>query len=205
MPQLLSLLGLALKQWKYRLTLLVAGVAYWTVYAFSAGMLFYYSFDLVPLLKASQVSNPYFILESGSLTDLYNSGMVWYPTNHLQVNLLYGPTFFSIVLSSLFGLNVLLFVFGIHLRQSVSGLGLNGFAGMIPALFSGGCCAAPFGTVLFASFIPATALSSFVYGYVTLTNSVFSVLMLFALLYSARRLRSCCIPLRRDRLPITPL
>jgi hypothetical protein len=194
MTPLLSLLRLALKQWKYRLTLLVAGVAYWVVYAFSAGMFFYYSFDLAPLLRASQVSNPYFILESGSLTDLYSSGMVWYPTNHLQVNLLYGPTFFSIVLSSLFGLNVLLFVYGVRSRGPVSGLGLNGFAGMVPALFSGGCCAVPFGAVLFASFIPAAALSSFVYGYVTLTNSLFSMLMLFALLYSARRLGSCCGP-----------
>jgi hypothetical protein len=191
-PLLLPLLGLVLKQWKYRLALLVAGVAYWVVYAFSAGMLFYYSFDLAPLLKASQVSNPYIILESRSLTDLYNSGMIWYPTNHLQVNLLYGPTFFSIVLSLLFGLNVLLSVYGVSLKQSVSGLGLNGVAGMVPALFSGGCCAVPFGTVLLASFIPTAALSSFVYGYVIVTNSLFSVLMLFALLNSARRLRRCC-------------
>jgi hypothetical protein len=190
---LLSPVLLAFRQWKYGLTLLIAGVAYWILYAFSAGIIFYYSFDLAPLLRESQVSNPYFITESGSLTGLYNSGMIWYPTNHLQVNLLYGPTFFSIVLSLLFGLNVLLFVYGIGSKQSVSGLGLNGVAGIVPALFSGGCCAVPFGTVLLASFIPSAALSSFVYGYVIVTNSLFSALMLFALLYGARRLQSCCI------------
>ncbi len=196
-PLLLSLLGLALKQWKYRLTLSVAGVAYWIVYAFSDGMLSYYSFDLTPLLKASQVSNP-FILESRSLTDLYSSGMIWYPTNHLQVNLLYGPTFFSIALSSLFSLNVVLTVYRIRSRWPVAGLGLNGVAGIVPALFSGGCCTVPFGTVLFASFVPAAALSSFAYDYVILTNSLFGLLMLFTLLYGAKRLGRCSMSCSTD-------
>jgi len=186
------LLALALKQWKHRLALVAAIVGYWTLYAFSAGMFFYYSFDLTPLLKSAQVPNPYFILESASLTGLYNSGMIWYPTNHLQVNLLYGPTFFSIILSVLFGLNMILLVHGFSFREPRSSLGLNGAVSMIPALFSGGCCAIPFGTVLLSSLIPATALSSFVYDYVLPTNILSVILMLAALLYSSKKLVRCC-------------
>jgi len=189
---LFSLFSLALEQWKNRLVLFAAGIGYWVLYAFSAGMFFYYSFDLAPLLKASPVPNPYFVLESRSLTDLYNSGMIWYPTNHLQVNLLLGPSFFSIILSILFGLNMLLLVFGFRFRGPRSSVGLNGAFSMIPALFSGGCCAVPLGTVLFSSFVPPAALSTFVYGYVIPTNTLFAILMLLALFYSARRLRSCC-------------
>jgi len=157
-------------------------------------MFFYYGFDLSPLLKMAGVPNPFFIYGSGSLTSLYNSGMIWYPTNHLQVNLLYGPIFFSIILSFLFGLNALLLVYGIRFRGPRSSVGLNGAFSMIPALFSGGCCAIPFGTVLLSSFIPTMVLSSFVYGYVIPTNTLSAILMLSALLYSVRKLGSCCYP-----------
>jgi len=190
---LLSIIRLAARQWKYKAVMVAAGAGYWVLYAISGGMFFYYSFDLGPILKADNIPNPYFLLYTRGIADFYDSGMIWYPTNHLQVNLLFGPVFFSIVLSVLFGLNMLLLAFGFRYRRSKSGRGLGGIMGVIPALFSQGCCSVPFATVLFSSFIPATLLYT-VYEFVIPMNIIFASLMLLALVYGARRLGSCCAP-----------
>ncbi|MDE1852859.1 MAG: hypothetical protein KGI38_03820 [Thaumarchaeota archaeon] len=191
---LLSLLRLIAGSWKYRLVLLASILGYWASYSLSVGMFFYYSFDLAPLLKSVQVPNPYFIMYTQSFMGFYDSGMIWYPTNHLQVNLLIGPAFFSAVLSVLFGLNMMLVGYSVSTRVSTRNLGLSSLAAVVPALFSGGCCAVPFGTILLASFIPTAALGTFVYSYVAVTNSLFAVLLFSSLVYNARKLGSCCVP-----------
>lgn len=190
---LVSLIRLMLHSWRYRLAFVASVTGYWVLYAFSVGMIFYYSFDLEPLLRSSGVPNPYFIFYPQSFYGLYDSGMIWYPTNHVQLNLLYGPTFFSIVLSSLFGLNMLLFAYSLR-KGAGSSRGLSGLAGIVPALFSGGCCAVPFGTFLLATFVPAASLGTFVYSYVAETNSLFAVLLFLSLVYNARKLGNCCLP-----------
>lgn len=189
-----SLIGLALHSWRHKLIFVASAIAYWVLYAFSAGMIFYYSFDVGPLLRSSGVPNPYFITYTRSFMGLYDSGMVWYPNGHIQLNLLYGSTLFSIVLSVLFGLNMLLLGYSLSVKAKTLTLGLNTLAGIVPALFSGGCCAVPFGTALLSSFVPLAALSTFEYSYVAVTNSLFAVLMLFSLIYNARKLGSCCLP-----------
>jgi hypothetical protein len=190
---LLPVLKLVAGSWKYRLVFIASMIGYWIVYSISAGMFFYYSFDLTPFLISSHVPNPYFIMYTQSFMGLYDSGMILYPTNHLQVNLLFGPTFFSIVLSVLFGLNMMVVGYSLSTKSTASRSGLSSFAAIVPAMFSGGCCAVPLGTVLLASFIPATALSTFVYSYVAVTNALFGVLLFVTLAYGARRLSVCCV------------
>lgn len=87
---------------------------------------------------------------------------------------------------------MLLFAYSFKIAGPSSGL--SGLAGIVPALFSGGCCAAPFGTVLLATFIPATSLATFVYSYVAATDSPLAVLLFVSLVYNARKLGDCCQP-----------
>ncbi len=163
----------------------VAGwLGYWLLYAFSGGMFFYYSSDITPLLQTSQVPNPYF-LNFG----FYNSGMVWYPNGHLQVNLLYGPFIFSLILSTLFSLNLVLTLFSMRFAHFSRRAGPAGFLALIPALFSGGCCSVPLGLSLIGIFAPTVGLTTLVYQYPYVINLAFVSVMLFSLVYVARRLR----------------
>jgi hypothetical protein len=194
-----GVIGEVLGQRWYRAAFLASSFTYWLLYSFSSGLFTYYSFDLAPLLKSASVPNPNFFVYTQSLTDFYDSGMVWYPTNHFQVNLLFGPTAFSLILSGLFGLNIALFAFGLRrdaFRRRNGSIGPTGsfssLLGLLPALFSGGCCSVPFGVLLLGSFLPSAGLSVFVYSYPWLTNAVAATAMLVSVLYISKRNTNCC-------------
>ncbi len=78
---------------------------------------------------------------------LYNSGIIWYPNGHLQANLVYGPFIFSLVLATLFSLNMVLVVFSLRFSRFSRRTGPVGLLALVPALFSGGCCSVPIGLV----------------------------------------------------------
>ncbi len=183
-----SLLGVILGSRKFKAFAVAGWLGYWLLYAFSGGMFFYYSSDLTPLLKTSPVPNPYFIKDFSSFVGLYNSGMIWYPNGHLQVNLLYGPFIFSLILSTLFSLNAVMMVFSIRFTHLSSGAGPVGVLALIPALFSGGCCSIPFGLALVGIFVPTAGLTTLVYNYPYLTNITFAILMFLSLVPVGRRL-----------------
>ncbi len=186
------------QSWKFRAAALVSLAGYWLLYAASSGMFFYYRVDIAPLLKNSPVPNPYFFVHSRSFVDLYNSGMVWIPNGHLQVNLLFGPTIFSIFLSALFAPSMLLLLYGLSARGLTKKHGIVGLLAMIPAVFSGGCCSIPFGVLLLGTFVPSAALSTFVYAYPVLTNTFIAVLMLVSLVYSSRKISHLRCPPQGD-------
>ncbi len=184
----------ALKTTKFKVMLLLAGLGYWLLYALSSGMVFYYQADVSPLLATSQVPNPYLITSFGSFTGSYFSGIIWYPTGHLQLNLLIGPTFFSLLLSSLFGLNLLLAVYGLRFQGTNRPAGFSGLVAVIPAIFSGGCCSVPFGLALIGSLLPSAALFSMVYDYAFFTNATVAIVACVSLAYAAKRISFCALP-----------
>ena len=90
------------KSLKYKIVALVSALAYWLLYAYSSGMFqYYYSIDITPYLKEDGLPNPQFFSPS-NLASLYYSGVIWYPTPHLELVFFLGQTFFSIRLSVLF-------------------------------------------------------------------------------------------------------
>jgi hypothetical protein len=192
-----SLLRMILGSRKFKALAVAGWLGYWLLYAFSIGMFFYYSSDITSLLKTSPVlPNPYFLKDFSSFFGFYNSGMIWYPNGHLQVNLLYGPLIFSVVLSTLFSLNIVLTVFSIRFTHLSRGSGSVGVLALIPALFSGGCCSVPFGLALIGIFAPTVGLTTLVYDYPYLINLAFVILMLLSLFYVGRRLVRITIHLR---------
>jgi len=175
-------------------SLLLVGGIYWFLYALSSGLIFYYRADVTPLLISSKVPNPYTITRSGSFTDLYQSGVIWYPSGHLQLNFLVGPTFFSLLLSSLFALDVTLLIYSLRLRGMEERTGFAGFLAIIPAVFSGGCCSIPLGLYLIGSLLPSAALFPLIYDYSFFTNSLVAILVYISLGYTANRISLCACP-----------
>jgi hypothetical protein len=179
---------------KYRLAATISALAYWLLYGYSSGMFFYYSFDVTASLKESGMTNPYFI-STTNLAGVYYDGVVWFPTSHLQFDFLLGPTFFSVLLSSLFSLSILLLVYSFRFKGlSKKRQGFMGLFGMMPAIFSGGCCAVPIGTVLLGPIVPLTALADFEFGNPFLMNLLIALLMLSSIIYVARKIiktRAC--------------
>ncbi len=199
-PSVFSLLRVILGSGKFKVSAVAGWLGYWLLYAFSGGMFFYYSSDITALLKASSVSNPYFLNYFSSFYRFYNSGMIWYPNGHLQVNLLYGPLIFSLILSTLFSLNVVMMVFSVRFTHIGRGAGPVGILALIPALFSGGCCSVPFGLALIGMFAPTAGLTTLVYNYPYLTNITFVILMFLSLILVSRRLvRVTTCPPGRNR------
>jgi hypothetical protein len=178
---------------KFKVLAVASWLGYWLLYAFSGGMFFYYSTDITPLLKTSQEPNPYFLNYYSSSFGFYNSGMIWYPNGHLQVNLLYGPTFFSIILSTLFSLNIVLTLFSIGFTHVRRAAGPVGVLALIPALFSGGCCSIPLGLALIGIFAPTVGLTTLVYDYPFWINLAFAILLIVSLVYVGRRVAGYAI------------
>lgn len=206
---LVSTLRTVLRQsWKLRAVALASLVGYWLLYAVSSGMIFYYAADLTPILQTSPVRNPYFYLNFREFIDFYNSGMIWFPNGHLQLNLLFGPTTFSIILSALFALNMVLSSYSLSSERLGKKHGMGGFLGMVPALFTGGCCSIPIGILLIGAIVPSTALtalSTFIFTYAFLTNVLVGSLMLISLTYNYRKVaRASCVvgSLAGDEFPI---
>ena len=184
-----SLLKQILRQsTKFKMAALLSALVYWLVYAYSSGMFQYYSFDMTPYLKEDGLPNPQFF-PPGNLAGLYSSGIIWYPTSHLELVFFFGQTFFSILLSSLFSVSILLLVYsfgfkGLGKKQQ----GFVGLFGMIPAIFSGGCCAVPIATLLLGSIVPSTVLANIEFGDPLLLNLLIVILMLSSIYYTARKI-----------------
>src|SRR5487761_295171 len=178
---------------KYKAAALLSAVGYWLLYGYSTGMYFYYSFDVTQYLKASGTTNPYFIgpVSLGDLQAVYNSGVVWIPTSHLQLNLLLGPTLFSILLSILFSMSILLMIYSFRFKgMNRKRQGVTGVVGVIPAIFSSGCCAVPVATLLLGSIVPSTVLTNIEFGDPLLLNLLIVILMLSSVYYTARKIKS---------------
>ena len=77
----------------------VFGISYWLLYAAANDMIFYYRTSVYPFLAATNTPNPYFFLRTGSLLNLYESGVEWFPTGHIGLVFLAGDTFFSVIIS----------------------------------------------------------------------------------------------------------
>ncbi len=177
---------------KYRMFGVACASAYWLLYAYSGGILFYYPFDVIAYLRHIGVANPSFSFDFSSFNAFYNSGVVWYPTQHIGLVLFIGPTAFSIALSVLFGLNMVLFAYSLRSKFRIEKRGLLGMAGIIPALFTGGCCVAPIATLLLGSVIPTTVLVEIEFGNSSLLLNLLGLsLMIFFIIYNARRIGSC--------------
>jgi hypothetical protein len=175
---------------KYKVLALVTGLAYWLLYAYSSGIFQYYSVDITPYLNADGLPNPQF-LAPGSLAGLYNSGVIWYPTGHLELILFLGPTFFSFLLSILFSSSMILLIYSLRFRRfskRTSQGSFFGLFGMLPAIFSGGCCAVPVATLLFGSIVPSSILFNFEFDDPLLLNLVIVILMLTSILYTAKKI-----------------
>lgn len=167
---------------------------YWLVFAFSSGILVYYWEDVSSLVKASNIPNPLFYLNFSNLESFYYSGIVWYPSGHLEIVLAFGPLIFSVILSLLFSLNIGTIVYSFKFVRRSTGKRSTGFSsllGLIPALFSAGCCSVPVGFLIIGSFVPLVGLRPilyFFYAYPALINTFFSFLLVVTLYYALRRM-----------------
>jgi len=176
----------------YKLILVASAAAYWVLYAFSVNILQYYQSGL-DLSAFKGIGTPtivgwlYFI--PARLVGWYYSGVEWYPNGHLEVNFLFGATFFSILLSFLFGLNMVMLGYLLSTRYKGRKAGLTGFLGIVPALFSSGmpCCSAPIGTLVLSAVVPSAALVTSAIDYSPLTNAVTALIMLFSIFYVSRK------------------
>jgi hypothetical protein len=173
---------------KFKILVVAFAMAYWLLYAYSDGILFYYQFDITSYLRQVGISNPSFNLDLSSFNGVYNSGIIWYPTPHIGLVLFMGPTFFSIALAVFFALNMFLLVYGLESKYRLEKRNLVGIAGIIPALFSGGCCVAPLATLLLGSLIPTTILIGIEFGNTLLLNSIVLASMIFFTVYNTRKL-----------------
>ncbi len=179
----------------YKLAALVSASTYLLLYSYSSGMFFYYSFDVTPYLKEIGLPNPQ-ILYFRNLAGLYYSGVIWYPNSHLELVFSLGTTFFSVLLSTLFSMSILLLIYSLRFKGlSKKHQGFVGLFGLVPAIFSGGCCAVPVATMLLVSIIPSTVLFSFEFGDPFLMNLLIALLMLFSIFYTTRKIertRNAC-------------
>jgi len=82
------------------LTLLL-GIVYWLLFAESNNMIFYYRISVYPLLKQTGTPNPFFFFHANNPVSVYNSGIEWFPTGHIILMLLFGNTFFSVLITTL--------------------------------------------------------------------------------------------------------
>ncbi|MDG6908393.1 MAG: hypothetical protein JRN20_21695, partial [Nitrososphaerota archaeon] len=176
---------------KFKIVALLTALGYWIVYGYSSGMFFYYSFDATQYLKQSGMTNPYFVppASMGNLNALYDSGMVWFPTSHLQFDILIGSTFFSVLLSILFSLTILLLIYSFPIKGvSRRWQGFAGLFGVIPAIFTGGCCAVPIAALLLGSIVPSTVLTNIAFGDPLLLNLFIAILMFSSIYYTGRKI-----------------
>ncbi|MCL5252676.1 MAG: hypothetical protein M1351_01095 [Candidatus Thermoplasmatota archaeon] len=185
-----------------RILFLASLAGYWLLYALSTGIIAYFSYNALSQVISAGGTNPIvvnFLAYWQYPANIYESGLLWFVTPNLMLSLLIGPLFFSTVLSLLFGVNMLIFAGLIRRRGSAGRSGVAGLASVIPAVFSGSCCYAPFGLIaavsLFHLSVSQTgALYALSYTYQILDNTVFTLLMLFSAFYSYRKLGSgaCC-------------
>lgn len=185
-----------------RVLFLASLAGYWLLYALSTGIITYFSYNALSQVISAGGTNPIvlnFLAYWQYPANIYESGLLWFVTPNLMLSLLIGPLFFSTVLSLLFGVNMLIFAGLIRRRGSAGRSGVASLASVIPAVFSGSCCYAPFGLIAAVSLFHLSlsqtgALYALSYTYQILDNTVFTLLMLFSAVYSYRKLGSgaCC-------------
>jgi hypothetical protein len=181
---------------RYKIVTVLSAIGYWLLYGYSAGMYSYYSFDVTSYIREEGIPNPLFGLDLSSLSGFYNSGLIWYPTGHIALIFFMGPMIFSIALSVLFGLSVILIVYNVSLKSRIrkSG-GLAGFLAIIPAIFTGGCCSVPVATLLLGSVVPSAVLVNIEFDNPFLLNFLTALVMFSAIIYTGQKInaqgRSC--------------
>lgn len=168
---------------RYRAIFVAGGFGYWLLFAFSTGIIFYYPMDVGP----QYVGYLSFISDLGSLDGLYSSGIVWIPNGHLEIVLLYSNVIFSIILSTLFALNILLAAYSFSVNGVSKRKSSLGVLGIIPTLFTSGCCAVPVATLLFGSIVPSAVLITVEFGNPFLLDLGIAILMLASLYYYAHK------------------
>jgi hypothetical protein len=197
-----SLLRSVLGIRRFRIVATASWFGYWFLYSISSGMFFYYPFDVTPLLQKYQVANPAFVNYFSGFFGFYDSGIIWYPDGHLQVNLIYGPFAFSLVLATLFSLNIAFALFSLTFVQIKRAAVSVGALALIPALFSGGCCSVPLGVALFGVLAPASGLFTLAYDYSYAVDFAVALLMLSSLVFLGKKVaRCCCAPTGKSRIP----
>jgi len=180
------LAGILLHSATYRAILILTAACYWLLYSFSSGIIQYPPSMINPVLF---FHNPYF-----AAGDFYSSGLIWLPVKNLQINLLAGPTLISVLLSILFGLNIVLGSYILRARAANRKLGLAGVVGLAPTLFSSGiaCCSAPFGALVLSALVPSASAAvvslSFNSGYGLVIDAVTAAAMVLSFLYTASRI-----------------
>lgn len=102
------------------------GLAFWLLYAASSGIIRYYSWNLAQYFQA----NPVFLTDFSSLKGAYGSKIIWFPGANFVVVLSLGVLFFSILLSSLFSISVLMVSHGLWTRGPGRKPGFVGFRGL---------------------------------------------------------------------------
>lgn len=183
-PHLITLVRTILrKSRKYTAVTVAGGVAYWLLYAFSSGIFRLYPYDMAHYYPI----NPVFFVDSSSLRGVYDSLMLWFPVGNFMVVFSVGILSFSILLSLLFSMSVLMVAYGFRTKELERIPGLIGFLGLVPAMLTGGCCSVPFGMLILSSLTPSTFLFSFAYDHPFATNATVSGLMLLSVLYTARK------------------
>lgn len=176
----------------YKIIAIFSGLVYWVIYEFSSGMLFYYPVDVFAYLKQSPVPNPLIYLDTSSFKNFYLSGLIWYPNGHFEIVLAIGPLVFSVILSLLFSFNIAVMIYSFKFIKFNRKTGISGILGLIPAVFSGGCCSIPVGFSILGAFIPLATLRPLLYfsfAYTEYINTFFALLLLFSLYYLLSKIR----------------
>jgi hypothetical protein len=173
---------------------LAGSLVFWVLYASSTGMITYYAQDITQYLRSSAVPNPYFYLDFSSLSGALSSSVVWYPTGHLQLVFPIFTTFFSVLLSVLFGLNVALAAYSVGVRRACKGSCSASLVSVIAALFVGGCCATPIGILLIGPLVSSPILFHFVYDYPIITNISITLMLLLSVRHAMRAVKNLGAP-----------
>lgn len=176
-----SLIASMFRSRRFTPILAVSAACFWFVYTFSESMISYYPKAFNLALVVGNLPNPQPVTDEG----WYYLGYLWFPNDHLQLTLLAGPVFFSLLLSVLFGISISLFSYSVSARYSLPGLGAAGALGVVPALFSSSapCCILPLGSLFVAAFVPSVALSTFTFTYGPITSLAIAAIMFVSVLY----------------------
>jgi len=169
--------------WKYKGVTFVGGLAFWLLYAISSGIIRYYSWNLAKYYN----TNPVYFTNFSSLKGVYDSMIIWFPGDHFVVVLSVGIVLFSILLSLLFSLSILMISHSLRTGLPGRKPGLIGFLGLVPAMLTGGCCALPLGIVLSLYVAPAAFLFNLAYDHSFFTNATITGLMLVSVFYTGRK------------------
>jgi len=128
--------------------MLVSGIVYWLIFAFSSGILQYYNNPLIWLFTEGVGSKPVLVFYTVNVHDfLLYSGLYWFPNEHFGISLLILPTFVACLLAVVFGFIVadVMTVYSLKRKRAVLTFTL------LPSIATtGACCSVPFMFILVA-------------------------------------------------------